>query len=242
MAEWVYPGTNGPIAKGYGVKHHDVNASQKGASGRLYNQAGDWISLWVYEVEASFEMAGTKVQSAQLRDFYPHNFVQPALTVRGQTANNYEFNRLSEFLRSAQRRGVSFSEHGLDRPTVDFVLFGRGHNTARGHKGVHQRLRLEGIVPAFGRGAKRFEFAHDYEFDFIITKSVTGFLHDEQYNARKLLSWAEIITPAGKDGSVVRSDSAFQEDPDDTSVARLLNYDTPTEVPLPGHQNDGPQP
>lgn len=236
MAEWVYQGTNGPIAQGQGVRHHDVNASQKGASARLYNQVGDHISLWVYEVESGFEMAGTRAQSAQKRDFYPHNFVQPALKVRGQTANNYEFNRLSEFVRFAQRRGVFYGEHGLDRPTIDFVLFGNGVKTARGHKGEHQALKLEGIIPTIPRGARRFEFAHDYEFDFIVTKSVSGLMKDEEYRARKLLSWAEIVTP-GSGGFVQRQndDSGFTNDPDDNGVGRLLNYDhrVPRDPDLP---------
>jgi hypothetical protein len=219
MAEWVYTG-NIPIDKGHGVQHRARSREHTThTSAALTNQAGDYIALWVYEVEAAFELAGSRAQSAGFRSFYPHNFVQPKLTVRGQTVNNFEYNKLSEFIRETQRKAVYYDTRGLDAPVIGFTIYKGGVNTARGTKGSHQQLDLDGFIPAFGRGARRFEFAHEFEFDFIVTRSVSGLMKDEAYKARKLKSWAEIVTKPDDKSFAQVGRTAFEDDPDGVPVS-----------------------
>lgn len=208
-----------PIDRGLGVRHHNVSPADNGANARLYSQGGQYLSLWVYEVEASFEMAGTRAQGKGHRDFYPHNFVQPALTIRGQTANNYQYNLLSMFVRRTQLRGV-FPASGDE--AVTFVLDKGGRDTARGTKGAHQKLVISGFIPAIAFGAKRFQFAHEYEFQFVVTKSKLGLMQDEDVVARKLKSWAEIVIKPDDAAYVKWGDTAFEDVPTDAGSARLL--------------------
>lgn len=199
MAEWVYQGV-APIDRGLGVRHQDIGT--RGSRALLRNQAGDEIALWVYEIETSFSMDGALVQSVHHREFYPHNFVQPTLTVRGQTPNSFEYNRLSEFIRESHQKAVFYDESGYVSPAIRFELRGGGHTTERNTKGYHQRLVLRGFVPKFGRGARRFEFSQNYEFDFVVTRSLTGLMTDERVAGLQLKAWAEVVADPSADGFV----------------------------------------
>lgn len=216
MAEWRYNRSADrlPIDRGLGVRHHNVSAEGKGVNAKLYSQPPESaeIGLWVYEVKADFSVNGTRAQSAKLRDFYPHNFVQPVLTVLAQVPTSYEYNRLSEFIRHTQKRAVFYDQHDLDTPAITFLLQRRGIHTLRGTKGGHQGLSLEGFIPTMPRGATRFQYAHDVQFDFVVTRSKYGLMNDAPYTARKLLAWAEVVLK-GPDGLATRRSDAFVEDP-----------------------------
>lgn len=217
MDNWQYNAINRlPIDRGLGVKHHNVSAEGKGINAKLWSQSpgSQEIGLWVYEVSADFTVAGSRAQSAKTRDFYPHNFVQPILTVKAQAPTNYEFNRLSEFVRHTQKRAVFFDQHNLDTPSITFLLQRRGRHTLRNTKGPHQSLSLEGFIPTFAHGAKRFEFAQDFTFTFVVTRSKYGLMNDGRaYAALSLRSWAEIVTKNQKTGVAVRSNDTFITDP-----------------------------
>lgn len=224
MGAWAYNEGVGrqPIDRGLGVQHHNRSAEGRGINAKLITQAPESaeIGLWVYDVAADFKVAGQRAQSPKTREFYPRNFVQPVLSVKAQVPTNYEFNRLAEFIRHTHKRAVFFDQHNLDTPAITFILQRRGRSTARGTKGGHQGLRIEGFIPSAPRGAKRFEFAHEVEFEFVVTRSKYGLMRDEATVARKLLSWAEVVTK-GADGLATRRDNPFEIDPtaDNPSLA-----------------------
>lgn len=228
MGQWVYKaGLNGrqPIALGFGVQIARNSPQDTGdASGNasLTNQNGDTIKLWVHDITSDFKMEGATAQSRFKREFYPHNFVQPSFKVKGQCADNYQYNTLAEFIGESQHKAVFHDEQNLKFPTIVFELAPGGVDTARNHKGAHGGLTLRGFVPSFERGATRFEFAKEYEFDFVVTRSEAGFMgEDDRYKGRKLLSWAELITKATAESLAVRGTSPYVTEADSPDYGPL---------------------
>jgi hypothetical protein len=179
---------------------------------RLTNQTGDVLDLWVYEVTANFAMAGNTAQSRGRRDFYARNFTQPSFTVKGQAASNYQYNELAEFVRFSHRAAVNYVQRDLDFPTIRFELFAGGTDTIRNHKGSHRRMVLRGLIPKVERGATRFEFAKDYEFNFVVTRSLDGLMTDDAYHALRMQSWMEQWNKAEIDSLAVRNKTDLEAD------------------------------
>jgi hypothetical protein len=105
----IYPLANS-IAAGYGVNMPGSNPSDRAPSARLINQRGEMLDLWVEEMEASFQMAGETAQSRGVRQFFPHNMVQPSITLRGRSPNSYQSQRLAAFVRVSQHSALHADE------------------------------------------------------------------------------------------------------------------------------------
>jgi hypothetical protein len=239
VAQWQYDiRSNGQsIDRGLGVRHHNISAEGKGINAKLFSQPPDAaeIGLWVYEIRSDFSVNGSRAQSANLRDFYPHNFVEPVLTVLAQVPTSYEYNRLSEFVRYTQKRAVTYDQRDLAIPVIKFVLQPRGSSRYR-----HQGLGLEGFIPRMPRGATRFQYAHDVQFDFVVTRSQYGLMRDEAGKANELLSWAQIVLIDPKSGYAYRPntpgyDDVFEDKP--TAVLPPDNRPKPPAPPIPIHPN-----
>ncbi len=101
----IYPLQN-PLDQGYGVTAFPKSPSKLGANARFVNIRGEAIEFWIEEMTANFGMTGTTGQSHKLRQFFPHNIVQPSITVTGIAPNSYQYNRLAAFIRVAQHDGL----------------------------------------------------------------------------------------------------------------------------------------
>lgn len=154
-----------------------------GANGLLRTPDGQMIGLWVNAVASDFALGGTTAQGPTRRDFYGHNFVQPKLTISGQTTNNYEYNRLAAFVRRAQLQSINLDLPDTGAPhTLRLTI--RTPSSVKPHsrhmRGRHSDIDVEGFVPAITAGAERFVTAHSYRFDFVILAaySLLPGLHD----------------------------------------------------------------
>jgi hypothetical protein len=200
-----------PITGGYNVRVPDIrpdvttpgsvtDSLRKGANAALQLQG--WVNgLWIYKITADFELAGTMVQGPLSRDFYPHHLVAPKLTFSGQTPNNYERNRLSQFVRqshiTAVRDGNDTGKESM-RILVPASTWEQAINPKGGHKGPHSRVDLAGYIDTMQFGADRFVTAHDYTFNFTITKVYhwLGLESDTVSNA----TWSNFLNPPDING------------------------------------------
>lgn len=154
---------------------------------------GERVYLWVNEVTANFELAGTMAQSKRKRSFFAHNFVQPSLTIAGQTPNSFQYNRLAMFIRQNQLDATRL-ESGSVTDFLRFVIWKKGASAKRGHRGAHRPIDIEGYVKTISAGAERFVNAPDYGFEFIITRANNFLgLQDEVILRTKLMSLTQII-------------------------------------------------
>lgn len=162
-----------PLTQGYFVTTPatapDVDGKlANGANAFLEDSRGNRIGMWVNDISADFSLAGSTAQGPTRRDFYPHNFTQPSVKIKGQTTNNYEYNRLAEFIRHTHRDALSVSSDGV---IVSFVLLTPDsvRQPARPiMRGRHRTVELTGFVRASKRGATRFVTAQDYELEFVV--------------------------------------------------------------------------
>ncbi len=222
-----------PASPAGSLNPNGVNQDNEPTSNaRLRAQNGDYIDLWVYEIASDFRMNGSRAQSAGHRDFYPRNFVQPSFMVRGQAPSNYQYNELAEFIRSTHLRAINYLGDKYTPPAITFELDGsptyrlpkrNAHDdivqvvtrTAEGKRnlrGSHLPMTLRGLVPKFGRGARRFEFAKDWEFEFVVTRSVDWLFNDQRYKARQLQSWSDQITKGALDSYAQRGKTGYTHD------------------------------
>lgn len=206
----IYPLDN-RIDTGYDTLFHSGAASYKGRNARLTNPFSESIPLIIEEIETSFQMGGTTAQSAELRQFYPRNFVQPTLTVRGRMPNGFQYNRLASFVRVAQiaALGKRFLRHsgtvrtsksGTYIPTMLFTVNGSDdklHARKRHWKGPHKPLRLEGYVKTIQAGAEHHNQAPPFEFEFVAAHShfsgSVGIYSDDRSEGTEILPWIDIF-------------------------------------------------
>lgn len=64
------------------------------------------IYTFVTGITTGWSIAGDYGQSASARTFYPKNLSQDAITIEGIVANQYEYDRLTEFMIAHQTRAV----------------------------------------------------------------------------------------------------------------------------------------
>lgn len=193
----IYPLQN-QLRRGYGVTGSDTDPGKRSANARFINIKGEKIDFYIEEMSANFSMAGTTGQSHHVRQFFPHNMVQPSITITGRAPNSYQYNRLSAFIRVGQDTGLSgqaLRNAGIPLrnipnakqgptliPTLRLLIRrGVGGSSIRGGgrfpyegrtvKGSHQAWRLEGYVKSMPAGAKHFEYAPQFTFEFLIAES-----------------------------------------------------------------------
>lgn len=195
MARWSYRariGTNGhatnPVSKGYAVELPKLTIAEKYVypTARLTNQANEDMFLWIFDVEQDFSMGGSTAQSVDRRQFFPNNFNQPSVRIKGITGNNKQYNELAEFVRETQLAAVTqpFWTTNTD-PFITLTIPKGGYNLDkkssadrvinRGNiKGDHGTQIMEGYIKKITGGATRFEFAKEYNFEFVISRYQTG--------------------------------------------------------------------
>jgi hypothetical protein len=208
-----------PYDKGGAVRTPDIEPG-KGRHAdtwnvRLTNPAGWQIPMWVYEVEASFQLNGESVQSNQKRQFFPRNMVQPTMTVRGQVPNNYQYNRLALFVRDShyfalnsnyiarmealagKKLSVAHDATGAANPLVTMEIRKGTATSGRNVKGPNNPMVLQGLIKNMTAGASRYEYAKEFEFDFVIATSQkagqVGVYSDVLSNGSQILSWMDIF-------------------------------------------------
>lgn len=255
---------NNPIKQGYGVSDPDVNPAGNQANGMFVNQQNEKIEFWVEDIVANFSMTGSTAQSRNVRQFMPHNVVQPYVTVTGRAPNSFQYNRMASFVRSSHfnafhpgilaAAGVLRHQNvnGQVSPvtTVRFVLRSNASNGLFPYngahvKGIHKAWVLDGYVKSMQAGGKRFDQAPQFQFDFYVASNPNadstsiGLFNDTQVNGSALRPWLDWIKKDG--GFVTINDSGSQDPPSSDNKDPRNNpkpsYDGPTanEVfPMPG--------
>lgn len=187
----------------------------KSANGVMTNQLGEKAYIWIDEMEADFAVGGSAAQSHKVRQFFPHNFVQPNITVNCTFPTQHFYNTFGAFVRSShiyalsgfelqnagvrvrQRRGARGRRYALT--TVKFWVKGgnksfKGSKTSKGH---HSPWLLEGYIQSVQAGATKFEYAPTLSFDFTVAESKDtkkiGIWNDEAVRGSEIRPWLDIF-------------------------------------------------
>jgi len=154
------------------------------------------VYLWVHEINIDFSMSGSVGQSRYRRQFFPKSFNQPVMNVKGQCANQYQYNVLSSFMRESHYQSLKNS----GSPTVQILLKGagkRGKNKQRSIKGGHKGLIFQGYLNNFDAGAMKFNYAPEFSFDVILATSVLtgdiGIYSDVSNTGSQTVGWMSMF-------------------------------------------------
>jgi len=208
---------NSRADSGYAVKRPNKSAEQSDHwNAMLSAPFGTDIALWVYEVNMDFSMSGSTGQSRYRRQFYPHSFNQPTMTVKGQMANQFEYNRLASFVRETHLEALTrnsslyLAKQRQGKPkisntassslqTVRLMIrrspkqMGGVGKIRRNLKGAHRDIILEGYIKNIAAGAIKFNFSPEFQFDFIVAKSyltgAVGIYDDVLVPGSQLMNW-----------------------------------------------------
>lgn len=217
----IYPMKNS-LGRGYAVRLPSGNPTKK-ANGRFINILGEYIDLYIEDIQSDFSMAGSTGQSRTLRQFFPHNMVQPSIQVTGISTNSHHYNKLAAFIRVSQhlalagqrlresdipfRNILDANGHVVAIPTIRFLISNGTKDFdiprhGRTIKGIHKPWRLEGYVKSMAAGAERFQQAPRFAFEFLIAQSQSGIWHDHAVVGDQIRSWMQIFRGGGKHGFI----------------------------------------
>lgn len=209
--------TNNPIDRPGGNQYPSVKLPVKSAEfGKNWNGAlvapfGSTVKLWISEINMDFSMSGSTGQSRYRRQYYPKSFNQPSILVRGQMPNQFEYNRLATFVRECHfesltgnrflyakkanqsRAAAKASSASLN--TIKLLIKDAGSvgKIRRNLKGGHKGLVFEGYIKNIAAGAVKFNFAPEFEFEFVNASSylngAVGIYEDTLVSGSQLMNW-----------------------------------------------------
>lgn len=200
---------NNPINTGYYVDKPNKSADKSETwNGVLITTSGQELKLWIEDLRLNFSMSGTMGQSRYRKQFYPKAFNQPSMMVRGKMPNQYEYNKLAAFIRESHfdalnqtnRKTVSDGTKAtFDKKTVTLRIknAGEGPRPKRNLKGGHIVLAFEGYIKNIEAGAEKFQFAPDFQFEFVVAGSKDtgsiGIYKDDVVQGSKIMSWMDVF-------------------------------------------------
>lgn len=112
--------------KGLSNQTPDFPADERTGSAKLFDSnTGRSLYLFVTNVSTSWSLQGSASQTQSRRTFYPQHLVQADVVVKGQCANQYEYDRLVEFVERHQHGML-----GLSRGTGVSPIFSSGISSA----------------------------------------------------------------------------------------------------------------
>jgi hypothetical protein len=191
-------------ATGKGLANNlpNVVATAKNANAVLINNAlaknhkNYKLYLFCTAVHTGYKVHGSYGQSVSSRAYYPRSFSQDNLAIRCVVANQYEYDRVVEFVQAHQASVINATGQGAHGGVpVEFKLFehkipvGRDRKGKTLYKKMYDAMHMEGLIPDFQAGHARFVHAPVFDIPLIVTNDYlqknevqTALLnHDLQY-------------------------------------------------------------
>lgn len=175
--QYNYPGERKPVVttdQGYHVNTPDGGPGRPSESrftAYLESDEGHRRYMHVHDIGMNFELSGSYAQSPGFRAFYPHNFVQPRVTISGQTASQADYAGLVEYIRRCQKQALSLGSQDF---TTKLVIPSGGPGKPSHNYTGHS---LTGHIQRIERTAERFVNAPEFQFEFIVVAAYAGLYH-----------------------------------------------------------------
>jgi hypothetical protein len=213
---------NNQSDSGYATGIPNISAeNNKTWNAALIAPFGAYVKLWVTEVQMDFSVSGVVGQSRYRRQFFPRSFNQPKVMVSGTMPNQKEYNRLAAFIRECHfealtgdqnlyaakdnqsqksKRSSSQSIQTITLVIKDAGLINR-KSAPRNIKGGHKAIQMDGYIKMISSGAVRFNFAPNFNFEFIpVSSKVSGSLgiyEDAMEDGSEIMAWMDIFKSNG---------------------------------------------
>lgn len=176
--------------RGYYNRIPNFVANAKNANGWLINTGlgrnnrNRDIYVFVTGITTGWDVAGSYGQSSGARTFYPRNLTQQPITIEGIVANQYEFDRIGEFILAHHHRATDIhNPKDLDGTrAIEFRMkpykVRAGTNRKgqpiyryinRGLPGGNNGIKVQGYITNWQAGAVRFQNAPTWTCQFQVS-------------------------------------------------------------------------
>lgn len=151
------------------------------------------IYLFVNAMQTGWSLSGQTSQAQTSRSFYPHNLAQDELQIEGAVANQYEFDRLVEFVQAHHLS--QFNANALTG-TVDqqfypgSVRFGLFRPQTDASLDFHKPLLYDVVIENTPAGHKRFM---NFPTWTLTCKVVYDHLDDSKPEVENSMRWATTL-------------------------------------------------
>lgn len=134
-----------PASSGYDVQATRMVASRrlqaKAAANMILTDGVDpassfQFSSFVHDISIDTSLSGSNAQAQLVRDFYPRNFVQPTITIMGQSLDQEDYGLLCEFIHNCQIKAVQNGSTNLTQVMIMGKAAGGGTSGNRGFNGT----------------------------------------------------------------------------------------------------------
>lgn len=145
--------------------------------------------LWVYDLRTNFSLVGATAQSVRTRSFFAHNMAQPSLSLDCQFEDQGIYADTVEYIRSNHWDLSSLMRLYIQPNNT-------GVATGDRMRGSHGAIYVEGYVKSVRRSHKRFEYAPEMSFDFVISNVLQGpggYWKGEPATVTKMATWNALI-------------------------------------------------
>lgn len=124
------------------------------------------FNLWVMEYSQPHHLAGSDAQSKLYKHFYPRSYAPGNITVKGRVPDQEVYDNLAKYIRSHHEllmdprvSGASNLNSGTQLPLFSFGVPSEG-------------IAVQGFIVNFEAGAKRWNVAPEFTFDFTVIKDL----------------------------------------------------------------------
>ena len=230
---------NNPLDSGYFVDKPNRSAQNSQTwNGVLITTDQQEFKLWIEDLVLNFSMSGSFGQSRYRKQFYPKAFNQPTMIVQGKMPNQYEYNKLAAFIReshfdalnqSNRKTAAGGSVPKFDKKTVTLRIKDAGDKNPpkRNLKGGHLALAFEGYIKNIEAGARKFQFAPDFQFEFVVAGSKdtgsVGIYRDDVVQGSRIMSWMDVFKKDHFSGSAKQPEDPNAQPSEPTSDVAANN-------------------
>lgn len=121
-----------------------------------------YFYFFVMDYDQPFELAGSEEQSKNYKHFYAKSYAPGDMTITGRSPYQTQYNNFAEYIREFHNRLVNHT--GQSNAPGDFIPM------------LHLLIPSEGVdvyglVKSFKAGARRFNVAPEFTFDFMVIKN-----------------------------------------------------------------------
>lgn len=118
-------------------------------------------NMWVMEYSQTHALAGTSAQSKMFKHYYPKSYSPGNVSVIGRVRTQSDYNNLGTYIRNFHITLMNSSgrSNAGSKQLPLMMLFINGEG-----------LNIQGIPASFQAGAKRFNVAPEFRFDFMVIK------------------------------------------------------------------------
>lgn len=162
------------FGRGWYNRLPNIVADESNASGKLTLQgtkgAISSVYLFVTDIELGWTVSGDYGQSKGYRTFYPKNLHQTPVQITGVVANQYEYDRLVEFVSKHHRNVIQDATYVCNFKLFPFrILLNPESGKPPIYRWVVRPMNFDGVVMAMDAGHERFKNAPTWSIQFMVT-------------------------------------------------------------------------